>query len=149
MKYIQFFGLLLLSGVLSIEGCKKKKLCEKVYYSGRIIGYNPCWYYSPVNNRADAGFVVEIDNSINKDTVVSYNIANDIFQFPSVDDFSASNGQFLYAAVAQDKFQIKFNFRFAPQTEKTAIVCRGNVYTAPFDAAVKGKEVIINCISPQ
>lgn len=149
MKHLQFVIILFLLIASIIAGCKKKNLCETLTSKGRIIGYNPCWYYSPVNNRKDAGFVVEIENGANKDTVVSYDIPNDIFQFPDVDDFAAANGQFLYAPAAQDKFQIKFNYRFALENEKTAIVCRGSIYTSPFDAAVKGKEIFLTCISPQ
>lgn len=149
MKHIQFVTILLLLNVLIIDGCKKKNLCETVTSKGRIIGYNPCWYYTPLNNRKDAGFVIEIDNGTTKDTVVSYNIPNDIFQFPFVDDFAATNGQFLYAPDIQDKLQIKFNYRFALENEKTAIVCRGSIYTAPFDAAVKRKEIFTTCLSKQ
>lgn len=149
MKYTKFLGILILFGILIIEGCKKKNLCEIVSSKGRIIGYNPCRYYTPLNNRKDAGFVIEIDNGSNKDTVVSYNIPNDIFQFPNVDDFAATNGQFLYTPDVQDIFQIKFNYRFTPENEKTAVLCLANIWTAPFNAAVKSKEVYITCISPQ
>lgn len=148
MKLKQALIIIALFGVLINDGCKKKNLCETVTTKGRIIGYNPCWYYTSSNNRKDAGFVIEIDNITNKDTVVSYDIPNDIFQFPDVDDIAATNGQFLYATNFQQKFQIKFNYRFALENEKTAIVCRGSVYTAPFDAAVKGREIFITCLSP-
>jgi hypothetical protein len=149
MKYIKFLQILILFGILLTGGCKKKNLCETVASKGRIIGYNPCRYYNPLNNRKDPGFVIEVDNGANKDTVVSYNIPTDIFQFPNVDDFAATTGQFLYAPNIQDKFQIKFNYRFTPEVEKTAVLCLANIWTAPFDAAVKGKEIFITCISPQ
>ncbi len=149
MKYIQFLGILLLFGVLIIEGCKKKNLCETVTSRGRIIGFDPCHYYTPSNNLKGAGFVIEIDNGMMKDTVVNYSIPQDIFQFPNVDDFAATNGQFLYTPDIQDKLKIKFNYRFALYNEKTAVLCNGMVWTGPFYAAVKGKEIFITCISSQ
>lgn len=149
MKHKQFLIIILLFGMVIGEGCKKKKSCESVISIGRIIGYDPCSYYTPSNNIKDAGFVIEIDNTTNKDTVVSYDIPNDIFQFPDVDGFTATNGQFLYPLDVQHKFKIKFNYRFAEENEKTAIICSWDINTAPFNAAVKGKEIFITCISPQ
>lgn len=131
--------------------CKKEKtgLCQNVSSRGRIIGYDPCRYYTPINKRKDAGFVIEIDNGITKDTVVNYSIPEGFFQFPYINDYAAMNGQFLYALDIQDKFKIKFNYRFALDNEKTAVPCLANIWTAPFNAAVKGKEIFITCISPQ
>ncbi|MCK9403781.1 MAG: hypothetical protein M0Q26_10320, partial [Chitinophagaceae bacterium] len=64
--------------------CKKEKtgLCQNVSSRGRIIGYDPCRYYTPINKRKDAGFVIEIDNGIAKDTVVNYSIPEHLFLFP-------------------------------------------------------------------
>lgn len=147
IKQLFFFFLLITSIVL---GCKKKdNLCETVSSKGRIIGYNPCRYYTPINKRKDAGFVIEIDNGITKDTVVNYNISDGLFQFPYIDDNAATNGQFLYTSDIQNKFKIKFNYRFALENEKTAVLCLANIWTGPFYAAVKGKEIFITCISQQ
>ena len=150
MKHNQLLGKILLLTVFIIAGCRKKNnLCETVSSRGRIIGYDPCRYYTPINIRKDAGFVIEIDNGISKDTVVNYGISGEIFQFPYIDMFAAINGQFLYAPDVQDKFKIKFNYRFALDNEKTVVFCLANIWTAPFNAAVKGKEIFITCISPQ
>ncbi|MEJ7822825.1 MAG: hypothetical protein WKF85_10915 [Chitinophagaceae bacterium] len=147
IKQFLFFFLLVTSIVL---GCKKKDdLCETVSSKGRIIGYDPCRYYTPMTIRKDAGFVIEFDNGITKDTVVNYSIPYDLFQFPNIKDYAATNGQFLYAPDIQDKFKIKFNYRFALDNEKTAVPCLANIWTGPFYNAVKGKEIFITCISPQ
>lgn len=144
-----FFFFFILTTFIGFSCRKKNVLCETVSSKGRIIGYNPCRYYTPSNKIKDAGFVIEIDNGITKDTVVNYSIPDDLFQFPYIDDNAATNGQFLYILDTQDKFKIKFNYRFALENEKTAVVCRGNIYTAPFDAAIRRKEVFITCISRQ
>lgn len=150
MKQIQFLGILILSDVFIIAGCRKKNnVCETVSSKGRIIGYDPCRYYTPTNKRKDAGFVIEIDNGISKDTVVNYSIPEGLFEFPNINGFGATNGQFLYAPDIQDKFKIKFNCRFALENEKTAVLCLHNIWTGPFYAAVKGNEIFITCISPQ
>lgn len=150
MNHNQFVGILLLATVFIISGCKKKNnLCQNVPSKGRIIGYDPCQYYTPVNKRKDAGFVIEINNGTTKDTVVNYSILQYLFEFPYINGDAATNGQFLYAADIQDKFKIKFNYRFALDNEKTAVLCNGMVWTGPFYAAVKGKEIFITCMSPQ
>jgi hypothetical protein len=150
MKYNLFLGIILLLTVFIIAGCKKKNnLCETVSSRGRIIGYDPCRHYTPSFKRKDAGFVIEIDNGISKDTVVNYSIPVNLFQFPDIDPRATINGQFLYAPDIQDKFKIKFNYRFALDNEKTAVLCIHNIMTYPFDAAVKGKEIFMTCISPQ
>ncbi len=134
--------------LFSSSSCKKTKECLATS-KGRIIGYDPCRYYTPINKIKDAGFVIEIDNGVTKDTVVSYNISDDLFQFPYIDGNTATNGQFLYTPDTQDKFKIKFNYRFALENEKTAVICLANIWTGPFYAAVKGKEIFITCISQQ
>ena len=144
------FLLFFLSSTVMFLGCKKKdNLCETVSSKGRIIGFDPCRYYTPSNKTEGAGFVIEIDNGTTKDTVVNYSIPQDLFQFPDIVGFAATNGQFLYAPDIQNKLKIKFNYRFALDNEKTAVLCNGMVWTGPFDAAVKGKEIFITCISQQ
>lgn len=150
MKHTQFLGILLLLAIFIIAGCRKKNnLCETVSSKGRIIGYDPCRYYTPSNKLKGAGFVIEIDNGITKDTVVNYGISGNLFQFPYIDGYAAMNGQFLYAPDIQDKFKIKFNYRFALDNEKTFIPCLANIWIGPYYAAVKGKEIFITCISQQ
>ena len=150
MKHAQFLVILLLLAVFIIAGCRKRSnLCDNVSSKGRIIGYDPCRYYTPSSKLEGAGFVIEIDNGITKDTVVNYRIPQDLFQFPYIDGFGAINGQFLYTPDIQDKFKIKFNYRFAFDNEKTVFPCIDIINGAPFYAAVKGKEIFITCISPQ
>jgi len=148
-KFLKAIFIITLPSLL-FSYCKKNdNKCEVVSTNGRIIGYNPCRYYTPINDMLNPGFVIEIDNTTSKDTVIIYAIPTDLFQFPNIDESSAINGQFLYEPVLQDKFKIKFTYRFVPDNEKTAVVCRGNIYTAPFDAVIRGKEVSITCISKQ
>jgi hypothetical protein len=149
VKHLQFASILLLAISLIIEGCKKKNSCETIISKGRIIGYDPCRYYTPSNKIKNAGFVIEIDNGTSKDTVVNYSIPQDLFDFPDIDGFTATNGQFLYPADIQEKFKIKFNYRVTPDNEMTAILCNSMVFTGPFYAAVKDKEIVIFCISKQ
>jgi hypothetical protein len=133
-----------------IYSCEKHKSipCE-TNAKGRIIGYDPCRYYNPITHREDAGFVIEIDNGISKDTAINYSIPGGLFEFPYISDYTATIGQFLYAPDIQNKFKIKFNYRLALENEKTAVPCKANINTALFNAAVKGKEIFMTCISSE
>lgn len=153
MKSLLAVSAFILTSIFCASSCKKHKnvtndvSCENVSSKGRIIGYDPCWYYTPA--RKHTGFVIEIDNGITKDTVVNYSIPENLFQFPYIDKFAAMNGEFLYPPDIQNKLKIKFNYRFALDSEKTAVPCLANIWTFPFNAAVKNKEIFITCISPQ
>jgi hypothetical protein len=149
MKQITLFlvGVILVTVLTFITCCKKQSHCDPSS-KGRIIGYDPCRHYTTATSSVQGlGFVIEIDNDTFKDTVVTYEIPNGLFQFPYIDDFAATNGQFLFASDIQDKLLIKY--RLALESEKTAVLCKANIYIAPFNTAVKGKEIFISCVSGQ
>jgi hypothetical protein len=137
--------------LLIIYSCEKHKdiPCEPSA-KGRIIGYHPCRHNSWATSHVQGlGFVVEIDNGISKDTAVTYGIPNDLLEFPAINDYAAMNGSFLYHRSVQDQLLVRFNYRFASDNEKTGVLCLANIWTAPFDAVVKGKEIFISCVSKQ
>lgn len=142
------FGLSLFLTVSTLFGCKKETTNCNPTSKGRIIGYDPCRHYSTAtSNVQGSGFVIEIDNDTSKDTVVTYGIPNGLFQFPAISNYAATNGWFLYAPETQNKLLIKFDYRFAFDNEKSAVLCKDNIYIAPFNSAVKGREIFITCIS--
>ncbi|HRP33074.1 MAG TPA: hypothetical protein PKV73_14345 [Agriterribacter sp.] len=119
-------------------GCKKDNNCkDKV--KGRIIGFHPCWYYAPSNERKDGGFVIEIEDGSSKDTVVSFQIPSNLFPFPEINQMAAINGQYLYPPSLQDQFKIELSYRLIPETEGTFVLCLGNVNIAPFLQATEGQ----------
>lgn len=126
--------------------CKKKnETCETANTNGRIIGYDPCRRYDKVPLK-DAGFVIEIDNGATKDTTVKYGMPDNLFVFQT-SYIDGSYSSYLFRPEVQDKFKIKFKYRYAADNEKTTVICDGMVNTAPFYAAVKGTEVFLSCIS--
>lgn len=141
---LSFTGTLLI--LILFFSCKKKsETCETANTSGRIIGYDPCRRYDKVPLK-DAGFVIEIDNGNTKDTAIKYGMPENLFVFqPSYIDGSYSS--YLFRPEVQDKFKIKFKYRYAADNEKTTVLCDGMVNVADFNRAVKGKEVFVSCIS--
>jgi len=79
MKQIFFF----LIATLTFFGCKKDKSqkCYSENGKGRIIGYDPCAHFVQANKTYGAGFVLELDKTTSKDTVVTYQIPEGIFTF--------------------------------------------------------------------
>ena len=145
-KTILFASTIILFILTLFSSCKKKNdACETANTNGRIIGYDPCRRYDKVPLK-DAGFVIEIDNGTTKDTTVKYGMPENLFVFqPSYIDGSYSS--YLFRPEVQDKFKIKFKYKYAADNEKTTVICDGMVNTAHFDAAVKGTEVFLSCIS--
>lgn len=146
MKHLFF----LLLTILTIVGCKKDNT-QKCYLKtgkGRIIGYNPCGTYVQANRVNGAGFVIELDKGISKDTVVTYQIPEDLFVFkPEYIDKTYSS--FLFRPEVQDLFKINFKYKVATESEKTVIICSGMINTAWYDAAVRNREIFVSCISKQ
>ncbi len=134
----------------AFSACKKNSAaCEGETATGRIIGYHPCDYFTPSNNKTKAGFVVEISNAASKDTVLCFNLPTNSFSFPEVDGESAANGNFLYEQSVQDQLKIRFHYRLLSNNEKTLVLCNARVYTAPILNATKGKEISITCFEKQ
>jgi hypothetical protein len=139
--FIFFFLLLLLCS------CRKNGnfSCEKLISVGRIIGYDPCLHFRTFNKVKDAGFVIEIDKSGTKDTVVTYDIPEGLFTFQS-SYIDGSYSTYLFRPEVQDLFKIRFNFR--PSPDRTFVICF-NQYISDFTRAVKEREIDILCISKQ
>ncbi|MGN6533538.1 MAG: hypothetical protein ACTHK0_17485 [Ginsengibacter sp.] len=136
--------------IFVFAACKKNKTknCYTTSGKGRIIGYHPCANYFQANHIYGAGFVVEIDKTTTKDTMVTFQIPEGSFTFkPEYIDGSYS--LFLFRPEVQDMFKIKFTYKVAVDNEKTNIVCNGMINTAPYDAAVRNREIFVSCISKQ
>ena len=134
--------------VFVITGCKKNKVsgCYAETAKGRIIGYHPCGSYVQANRVFGAGFVLELDKTTSKDTVVTYQIPEGLFIFkPEYIDGSYSS--YLFRPEVQDLFKINFKYKVAGDNEKTFIVCNGMINTAWYDAAVRNREIFVSCIS--
>lgn len=148
MKFKQLLVVIFLFGCLIMVGCRKKNRCETVTSTGRIIGYNPCGTYVQANRVYGAGFVIELDKATSKDTVVTYQIPEDLFVFkPEYIDKTYSS--FLFRPEVQNLFKINFNYKIATDEEKTVIICSGMINTAWYDAAVRHREIFVSCISKQ
>ncbi len=143
MKMFKSYYLLIPAFLFAIPGCGKNKLtCENAASTGRIIGYHPCLNYTTFNKVSGAGFVIEIDNGLSKDTTVTYDLSEGLFVFlPAYIDKAYSS--FLFRPEVQNLFRIKFNYESSNQ--KTIVLCF-NQNTADFYRAVREKEIDLSCI---
>jgi hypothetical protein len=152
-RFNQFFMqqiFFLIISVLVCASCKKNKMpnCYSTAGKGRIIGYHPCANYIQANRTYGAGFVVEIDKITSKDTIVTFQMPEEVFTFkPEYIDGSYSS--YLFRPQVQDLFKINFTYKIAGDNEKTNIVCNGMINTAPYDAAIRNREIFVSCISKQ
>ena len=124
----------------------KKKICD-ANTNGRIIGYDPCRHYYSGRPIYGSGFVIEIDNGTPKDTVVTYQIPDNLFEFK--DSYIDGYSSFLFRPQVQDMFKIKLSYRYAADNEKTIYASACLAPTGYFDAATRGKEIFISCITKQ
>lgn len=146
MKQLLFLAI----SILVFSGCKKNKTlnCYSTTGKGRIIGYHPCANYIQASRIYGAGFVVEVDKTTSKDTVVTFQIPEGFFILkPEYIDGSYSS--YLFRPEVQDMFNINFNYKIAPDDEKTNIICNGMVNIANYSASVRKREIFISCISKQ
>ena len=134
--------------MLIILGCRKdtSKTCYPEKGVGRIIGYDPCGYYSNPNKVNGAGFVIEIDKGILKDTVLTYQIPDGLFEFPMIDYLSTVNGNYLFSPEFQSRYRINFNYKTATEMEKMGYACPAIVNLGPIYAATKGNQILVSCI---
>ena len=135
--------------VILLLSCNKDKKfpCFPETATGRIIGFDPCVYYNSSDTVYGAGFVLEINNGLSRDTVATYQIPNGLFDFPEIDPVLATNGAFLFPIELQDNYKIRFSYRRPFDNELTAYVCPGNINIALFYWATKGEQVLVNCVS--
>lgn len=148
VTYMLFLRIPIIMLLIFSSGCDRQQLqrCETAMTHGRIIGYNPCRQYIEWGKVEGAGFVVEIDNGTTKDTTVTFGIPENLFQFhPEYIDGSYSS--FVFRPEIQEKLKVNVSFRYAGNNEKTLIFCNGMINTADYDSAVKGKEILVTCIS--
>lgn len=133
--------------LICANSCKKDKACVATS-KGRIIGYDPCLNFSTFGKVQGAGFVIEIDNGASKDTTVTYGIPERqfVFQQSYIDPGYSS---YLFRPEVQNLFKLKFNYRLAGSNELSFVPCNGMINTAYFQAAVKGREIFVSCISNQ
>ena len=128
--------------------CKKNIVPNYKIYYGTVIGFDPCT--GNYTGNAKKGFVIKMDSvseygdTLLVDTATTYNLP-DIFTF-SPDLFINYKSSYLFPKSYQDTFKFRFTFNYTPNNQKVAILCLGDIFTAPFSSATKGKQIIINKI---
>lgn len=126
--------------------CKKEITSSyKERGEGRIIGHHPCRNFISHNKVAGAGFVIEINKGTTMDTVVTYDIPENLLEFQS-SYIDGSYSYFLFRPEVQNLFNIKFNYKIADEGEREPVLCNGLIFTAPYNAAVQGREILMSNI---
>lgn len=164
-----------LAGMLCIQwvlfSCNKEKIvsdqvaavvkpnpdtCVNVSSKGRIIGFNPFMSFLnfdtarfvKYDNTLGPGYVIEIENGVTKDTVITYRITttNNFLLKPSHDNIGSL---YLFKREFQDSLKIKFNYKLV--NEKTEVFILTNTMTNVASIWVNfikiKEEVILSCVS--
>jgi hypothetical protein len=119
--------------------CSKKNKCEDgPFYSGYIIGFDPCTAFSSGNK----GYVIKFENT--SDTIVAYFKLPDNIVIPD-SLFNDYRDNFLFPIGFRNLYQIRANYREAKPSEMVLILCRSDIIVADFQSATKGKQTIIDC----
>lgn len=136
-----------------------KDTCSNPSAKGRIIGFNPVMSFLNFDSsrfvRYDTtlgpGYLIEIQNGDVKDTVISYKITTNQFQYKPLKQDIAS--LYLFKQSYQDSLKIKFNYQV--KTDKTEIkpvafvIADGVIFNTWFKFIENRKEIIMNCVSHQ
>jgi hypothetical protein len=136
---------------LIYSSCKKNKTPQEVCFdnlaTGRIIGYDPCRSFAEYGKNFGAGFTMErVVNGV-KDTVVCYNIPENLYQFQA--NYITINSSFLFDPNIQNLHKISFYYRNVNPSERNYFICSPLANPADFLVAIKDKEIKISCITKQ
>jgi hypothetical protein len=113
---------------------------------GYIVGFDPCSY----NHHYRIGYViVSIDL---KDTLVTYNLSDDVWEMPSSVQLNSSNTLYTipesyfkaergyyFPELARNELKVKITYRYPKEEEKTVFVCN-------IDLFLNYKEIIITSL---
>lgn len=124
-------------------GCEKNEDNNLRNLDGYIVGFDPC----TVNHHYRIGYVI-ISTDL-KDTLVTYNLSDDIWKMPSSVQLNSSNilytipesyfkaeRGYYFPESARNEFKIKVTYRYPKEEEKTAFICN-------IDLFLNYKEIII------
>ena len=93
--------------------------------------------------------MIELDKSTSKDTVLTYQIPDNLFIFPEIDELKAINGLFLFPVELQNQYKIQFSYKLPSDNEKISFPCLAIVNLGPVYSATKGRQILTSCISKQ
>ncbi|MCX8490201.1 MAG: hypothetical protein ORN54_03960 [Cyclobacteriaceae bacterium] len=118
------------------EESTKCYTCEN-FSDGYVIGFDPCTGVLDPNG-GQVGFIIKMQ----KDTVVTYNFPKGTYTFPPT-YFSQYQFYCIFPDTAWTDFPVKVKYQYINKNEKTAILCRADIYTYFFDKYVKQREIKI------
>lgn len=133
----------------------KDTTCVTLSAKGRIIGFDPTMNFLNFDTSRfinydptlGPGYLVEIDNALTRDTVITYRIKTNNFTFSPSHDKIASF--YLFKPEFQDSLKIKFNYKTV--IEKTivfAVFNTGGTESSRWFYFLKNrKEVALSCVS--
>jgi len=131
LSFFLVFALLL----LLLAGCRKNEVTPSQTQLAYIIGFHPCTAKS-----AQKGFVLELTQT--KDTVVTYNLPDSLYQFPK-ELFRDYQFYFLFSASERKKYPLLLTYRETSQSEKLYVTCTADINLADFQHFTKGRQIVI------
>ena len=120
-------------------GCEKDENNNLRELDGYIVGFDQCTY----NHHYRIGYVI-VSTDL-KDTLVTYNLSDDVWKMPSSVQLNPSNTLYTipesyfkngFPESARYEFKIKGTYRYPKEEEKTVFICNLELF-------LNRKEIII------
>ncbi len=126
--------------MLTSYGCKKaNNLCDDSNLKeGYIIGFDQCT--AGKQSFDGKGFVIVTNNF--KDTLVTYNLPNSLYQFPP-SHFANRKLSFLFPDSVRSKYKIRFAYRITDTSKFIYSLCTHDILEADYGRFVKGQIEIL------
>jgi hypothetical protein len=129
--------IILFTTLVLAVGCEKDDLGIK-HSEGYIIGFDPC---EGSIKTSDRGVIIACNNL--KDTFVTYNLPDTIFEFPQ-HLFSGYIYSCMFPGSEYLNYKIKFQYRFASENEKHYSLCTADIYTWEFSHYVRDRQIVVS-----
>ncbi len=118
--------------LLLLAGCHEKEVIPSQNEIAYVIGFHPCTAHA-----IKKAYILELPQT--KDTVVTYNLPDSLYQFPK--ELFRDKLIFLFPLSEQKKYPVRLTYHQAQQ--QTLIACTTDIHLVGYDSVVEGREIIV------
>jgi len=118
--------------LLLLVACHKREVAPSQTELAYVIGFHPCTAHA-----IKKAYVLELTQT--KDTVVTYNLPDSLYQFPK--ELFRDKLNFLFPPSEQKKYPVRLTYHRVQQ--QTLIACTTDIHLVGYNAVVKGREISV------
>ena len=132
---IKAFFIVISTLLVLILSCKKEVMWDSAY----VVGFDPCTGAYP--DSLNKGYIlITIDS---KDTVATYNLQNDIFDFPE-SYFANYKSNCLFPDSMRYNFRVRIKYSFTEEKNKVASFCFADIYQGIFYQYTNNRQITLH-----